>query len=260
MRAAEAVGNASLTRSAVAALAPWFHNLHLPDGVQTAPDHFLGDFPAFKWREISSHVPADLSGWRVLDVGCNAGFYSFKLAARGARVTAIDIDPHYLAQARWAAHEFGLHERIDFRCTQVYDLAREAQQYDLIWFMGVLYHLRHPLLALDILRRRTRRMLVLQTLTMPGEETADVPPDFPLAERARLAAEDWPRMAFIERRMSGDPTNWWAPNQACVEAMLRSAGFAISGEIADETWLCMPSEAGWQTQHIARELRAATGR
>src|SRR6185312_14831575 len=55
----------------IAALAPWFHNLHLPDGRQTAPDHSLGDFPAFKWREIEPHIPQDLSGWRVLDIGCN---------------------------------------------------------------------------------------------------------------------------------------------------------------------------------------------
>jgi tRNA (mo5U34)-methyltransferase len=73
-------------------LAPWFHNLHLPNGRQTAPDHPLGDFPAFKWRQIAHHVPADLSGKRALDIGCNAGFYSFELAGRGAQVLAIDVE------------------------------------------------------------------------------------------------------------------------------------------------------------------------
>ena len=63
-------------------LSPWFHNLHLPDGTQTAPDHFLGDFPSYKWREIASCLPEDLTGWRALDIGCNAGFYSFELARR----------------------------------------------------------------------------------------------------------------------------------------------------------------------------------
>ena len=247
------------TRGAVAALAPWFHNLHLPDGVQTAPDHFLGDFPSFKWREIAPHVPEDLHGWRVLDVGCNAGFYSFELAARGARVTALDVDPHYLAQARWAARQFGLQDRIEFRRMQLYDLAREPQQYDLVWFMGVLYHLRHPLLALDILRRRTRRLLMLQTLTMPGEAAIDPPPDFPIDERARLLAAGWPRMAFIEGRMSGDPTNWWAPDQACVEAMLRSAGFHVRARVADETYLCEPAPDDAWSAMIDQELRAATG-
>jgi len=99
----------------IAALAPWFHNLHLPDGAQTAPEHPLGDFPTVKWRQIEPCIAADLTGWRALDIGCNAGFYSFELARRGAQVTALDIDAHYLRQARWAAREFGLEDRIDFR-------------------------------------------------------------------------------------------------------------------------------------------------
>ena len=64
-------------------LAPWLQNIHLPDGSQTAPDHFLGDFPAFKWEKIKNAVPEDLNGTRVLDVACNAGFYSLELANGG---------------------------------------------------------------------------------------------------------------------------------------------------------------------------------
>ena len=118
------------------ALAPWFHNLHLPDGTQTAPGHPFGDFPAFKWREIAPHVPRDLSGWRVLDVGCNAGFYSFELARRGAEVTAIDVDPHYLRQARWAAEKLGLADRVAFRRMAVHELARDDETYDLVGLEG----------------------------------------------------------------------------------------------------------------------------
>ena len=117
-------------------LGPWFHNLHLPDGTQTAPDHFLGDFPAFKWRQIAPQLPKDLSGWTALDIGCNAGFYSFELARRGARVTALDHDPHYLEQARWAARRFELADRIRFEQRTVYDLARMAGSYDLVLFLG----------------------------------------------------------------------------------------------------------------------------
>src|SRR5213075_1703884 len=87
------------THPDIARLAPWFHNLHLPDGTQTCPDHWLGDFPAFKWREIAPHLPADLTGWSCLDIGCNAGFYTFELARRGARVLGIDVDERYLRQA-----------------------------------------------------------------------------------------------------------------------------------------------------------------
>ena len=83
-------------------LGPWFHNLHLPNGAQTAPHHTLGDFPAFKWQQLEDYIPADLSGWEVLDIGCNAGFYSIELARRCANVLGIDVDPHYLRQAEWA--------------------------------------------------------------------------------------------------------------------------------------------------------------
>jgi tRNA (mo5U34)-methyltransferase len=184
--------------SQIASLAPWFHNLHLPDGAQTAPGHPLGDFPAVKWRQIAPFIAPDLKGWRVLDVGCNAGFYSFELARRGASVTAIDIDPHYLAQARWAAREFGLQDSIEFKQSSVYALAGARERFDLVWFLGVLYHLRHPLLALDILRRVTRRQMVLQTLRMPGEQTLETPDSVGLFEREWLTRPGWPRMAFIE--------------------------------------------------------------
>lgn len=85
----------------IRALALWFHNLHLPSGQQTAPDHWLGDFPRYKWERLAPFLPPDLKGWTTLDVGCNARYYSIELARRGASVHAIDIDPHYLRQARW---------------------------------------------------------------------------------------------------------------------------------------------------------------
>lgn len=221
-------------------LGPWFHNLHLPDGRQTAPHHVLGDFPRFKWRRIEHAVPADLSGWSVLDVGCNAGFYSFELARRGAFVRGIDVDPHYLRQARWAVEQLGLADRVRFEQRQVYDLAREDEQYDLIWFMGVFYHLRHPLLALDILARKTRRLLMFQTMSFPEPEILETPGDLPLDDRDRLLQPGWPRMAFIEHRLAGDPTNWWAANAACAEAMLRSSGLRILDRPAREIYLCEP--------------------
>src|SRR5437763_2281881 len=99
--------SSSLARE-IQQLGPWFHNLHLPDGTQTCPDHWLGDFPAFKWQQLSPHVPQDLSGWTCLDIGCNAGFYSFELARRGATVLGIDVDARYLKQARWACERFHL--------------------------------------------------------------------------------------------------------------------------------------------------------
>jgi tRNA (mo5U34)-methyltransferase len=225
----------------IGALAPWFHNLHLPDGRQTAPDHPLGDFPSFKWAEVSPHVPQDLTGWTALDIGCNAGFYSFELARRGARVTGLEVDAHYLRQARWAARHYELD--VEFRQGDVYDLADTPERWDLVLFMGVLYHLRHPLLGLDAVAAATRRLLVLQTLTMPGDERIDTPRDVDIDDRDRLLAPGWPTMAFIERKLANDETNWWAPNAACVEAMARSAGLRVDARPGHEIWLCSPSAA-----------------
>jgi len=243
----------------IAALAPWFHNLHLPDGTQTAPDHFLGDFPTFKWEQIRTSIPADLGGWTALDIGCNAGFYSFELARRGARVTGIDYDERYLAQARWAARQFGVEDRVEFRRMQVYDLARSEERWDLVLFMGVLYHLRYPLLGLDIVAHRVKRRLVFQTLTMPGEEVCDPPADLDIHEREAMLDPGWPRMAFIEHRLAADPTNWWAPNHAAVEAMLRSAGLRVVARPGHEIYLCEPGEPREELDWIKDEMLAATG-
>ena len=225
-------------RAEVAELGPWFHNLHLPDGTQTAPDHFLGDFPAFKWQQIAPHIEERLDGIEALDIGCNAGYYSFQLASRGARVRGIDVDPRYLAQARWAAHEFGVVDRVVFELAQVHELIRDRRRYDLIWFMGVLYHLRYPLLALDIVRKCCKGQMVFQTMTAPGDDVFPAQADYGLQERDILNEPGWPKMAFIEHRVANDPTNWWALNHAGVEAMLRAAGFQQIQRIAHEVYTC----------------------
>jgi tRNA (mo5U34)-methyltransferase len=242
----------------IEALGPWFHNLHLPGGVQTLPDHFLGgDFPRFKWLQVAPHLPAELTGWRALDVGCNAGFYSFELAKRGASVVAIDHDPRYLAQARWACRQFGLQERVEFRQMGVYDVAATGEAFDLVWFMGVFYHLRYPLLALDLLARRTRRLLMFQTLTMPGDNVYPNTADHPIDKREPLLDPGWPKMAFIEHSFAGDPTNWWVPNHACCEALLRSSGLRVVARPADEMYLCEP--AGGDASQMRAALAAVRG-
>src|SRR5438876_3533740 len=92
----------------ISELGDWFHNVDL-HGVPTAPHHFLGDFPNIKWKQIASAIPEDLTGATVLDVGCNAGFYSMEMKKRGAkRVLGIDVVDRYLNQARFVAETLGL--------------------------------------------------------------------------------------------------------------------------------------------------------
>jgi tRNA (mo5U34)-methyltransferase len=245
----------------IAELGPWFHNLHLPGGVQTAPDHAFGDFPAWKWAEIASHLPDDLGGWRVLDIGCNAGFYSFELARRGARVTAMDLNPFYLRQARWAARLLGMESQVRFEQMQVHELSRAALGgIDLVMFMGVFYHLRYPLLALDTIARLHPCLMLFQSLTMNGGEVAPAShADIDFRHRDALARPDWPQMAFLEHSFCGDATNWWVPNHAAVMALLRSAGFEVTARPGHEIYLCRP-DAGKPVDALAlEEWCAATG-
>ena len=242
-------------------LGPWFHNLHLPDGTQTLPNHFLGgDFPTFKWRQIAPALPESLDGWRVLDVGCNAGFYAFELARRGASVLGIDADPHYLRQANWAVREFGLADQVEFRHREVYEIARSPERFDLVWFMGVFYHLRYPLLALDLLAQRTRRLMMFQTLTMPGDSVYALRPDYPIDERTPMLELGWPKMAFIEHSFSGDPTNWWVANHAGVEALLRSSGLRVKARPGHEMYLCEPDpQADEKRRSYISQLASVVG-
>jgi tRNA (mo5U34)-methyltransferase len=222
----------------IARLGPWFHNLHLPGDVQTAPDHPLGDFPLYKWRTMIPHLPRSLRGCTVLDIGCNAGFYSFELARRGAEVTAIDTGERYLRQAAWATTRLGLQSRIRFEQMDVYDLSALKRSFDLVLFLGVFYHLRYPLLGLDIVTSVTRKWLFFQTLTMPQQGRVTSPQNVSIEDRDLLLRPAWPKMAFIENALEGDPTNWWVPNHAAVQAMLRSCGWRSIESIGEEIYYC----------------------
>lgn len=252
--------DAEQVRAEIEALGPWFHNLHLEDGSSTAPHHPYGDFPRFKWRELEALIPRDLTGWTALDIGCNAGFYSFELARRGATVTGIDCDEHYLRQARWAADHLGLAGRVGFEQGQVYDLARDSRRFDLILFMGLYYHLRYAVLALDTVARLRPRLLVFQTLSMPSQggtngASTNVK-DFGYDEIHLVTRPEWPKIAFVEHSFGNDPTNWWLPDRAACRALLRSAGFRIVANANGETFVCEPSG---EPPCCEEEWRAATG-
>ncbi len=218
-------------------LGSWFHNLDLA-GIRTAPDHFLGDYPAIKWKEFSAAIPADLQGASVLDIGCNAGFYSIEMKRRRAgRVIGIDSDPEYLAQAQFAAEVCQV--EIELRCMSVYEVARLKEKFDWVLFMGVFYHLRHPLLALDLIHEHVARdWMVFQSMLRGSFNVDPLEPDYPFTEKKIFDSPGFPRMHFIEQRYSHDQTNWWIPNRACAEAMLRSSGFDIYAHPEEEVYIC----------------------
>lgn len=228
-------------RQQVQQLGKWFHNIDL-QGVQTAPDHFLGDYPNVKFQKFAHAIPKDLHGKTVLDIGCNAGFYAIEMKRRGAaRVLGIDSDERYLAQARFAAEVLGAD--IEFQNRSVYDLASLGEKFDIVIFMGVFYHLRHPLLALDLLYDNVvKDMLIFQSMQRGSEDVEPVEQDYDFWKTEIFERPGFPHMYFIEHRYSQDPTNWWIPNRACMEAMLRSAGFAIEQHPEQEVYICRRAE------------------
>lgn len=221
----------------IAALAPWFHNMNLK-GIWTAPDHFLGDYPAVKFRHVEALLPRDLGGRTVLDIGCNAGFYAIEMKRRGAAwVVGIDTDDRYLAQARLAAAACG--QEIELRKLSVYDVGALGERFDLVLFMGVLYHLRHPLLALDLIREHAARdLLLFQSLQRGADGILPLAPDYPFEETQIFDAPEYPKLHFVEREYVHDWTNWWIPNRAATEALLRAAGFLIEDRAGEDIYLC----------------------
>ncbi|HKW25359.1 MAG TPA: TIGR04290 family methyltransferase [Terriglobales bacterium] len=229
-------------------LGEWFHNLDL-HGVPTAPNHFLGDFPNIKWRHIASVIPQDLSGATVLDIGCNGGFYSIEMKKRGAqRVLGIDVDDRYLNQARFAARTLGL--EIEFEKRSVYDVDRVSGQFDYVLFMGVLYHLRYPLFALDKVVKKVGGRLLFQTMIRGSEQVRPWEKDYHFWNKEIFTHSEFPCMYFIENSYANDPTNWWLPNRGAAEAMLRSSGLEIVAHPEPETWLCVPREVARGGQYI----------
>src|SRR5215469_2650466 len=238
----------------VGELGEWFHNLDLY-GVPTAPNHFLGDFPNIKWKHIEPLIPRDLSGATVLDIGCNGGFYSIEMKRRGAeRVIGIDVDDRYLNQARFAAETLGL--EIEFAKRSVYEVDSLLGQFDFVLFMGVLYHLRYPLYALDKVVQKVMGKLVFQTMIRGSEETREWEKNYQFWDKKMFEDPRFPCMYFIEHRYADDPTNWWIPNRAAAEAMLRSAGMKIVAHPEAETWICLPEQVSRDGQFI-QELELA---
>jgi tRNA (mo5U34)-methyltransferase len=128
---------------------------------------------------------------------------------------------------------------IEFHQLSVYELPTLAERFDIVLFMGVLYHLRHPLLALDILYDcMVDDLLVFQSMLRGNATVKPFERDYEFWQKEQFEDPAYPRMYFVEHKYAHDPTNWWIPNRACAQAMLRSAGFAIIGQPEEEVFIC----------------------
>ena len=192
--------------SRVAALR-WYHTIDLGHGIVTKG---VDDTPL---RLARLDLPSSLTGRSVLDIGAWDGFFSFEAERRGAsRVVASDYyswhGPGWGTKAGFQLAREALGSRVADVDVDVMDLSPErVGTHDLVLFLGVLYHLPHPLLALERIASVTRDMLILETVVdMVGFRR--------------------PALAFYPgRELNGDPTNWWGPNGPAVHGMLQSVGF-----------------------------------
>jgi tRNA (mo5U34)-methyltransferase len=175
----------------------WWHSIDLGGGRVT---------PELRDNYARFGLPEDLSGKRLLDIGCWDGFYSFEAERHGAQVTSVDV---FQPQTYFAARE-ALHSKAEFHELSVYELNRDRLgAFDVVLFLGVLYHLKHPLLALERVCELTRDFAIIETHAVDN-----------------LFSTERPVMEFYEiDQLGGQYDNWWGPNSACVMQMARAAGF-----------------------------------
>ena len=196
----------------------WWHSFELPDGtIIEGRCNLVG----LKQRLANFPIPEDLSGKRVLDIGAWDGWYSFELAKRGAEVLAIDCweNPRFFEMRRM----LGLEERVDYRVLDVYELSPDVVgRFDVVMFLGVLYHLKHPLLALERICAVTREMACVDSFVLREPHQADLPFE------GRLVME-----FFETDEFGGQTDNWVAPSAACLAAFCRTAGFARAELVGD---------------------------
>jgi tRNA (mo5U34)-methyltransferase len=205
-------------RSLVDAVPHWHHVMQFPHGVSSPG--------SYDPRQLFSQLELpDLRGKKVLDVGTRDGFFAFELERRGAEVLAVDYADLDLTGFATAKRIYG--SRVEYLQANIYDLDPERiGTFDVVLFLGLLYHLRHPLLALDRLRSLCRELLIVESLTCDARVFTGFETGQPLAELApRLT--DVPIAQFLPvGRYHSDPTNKWVPSMACLRALLEEAQFA----------------------------------
>jgi tRNA (mo5U34)-methyltransferase len=203
---------------------PWHHLIDV-HGVPTKTESAWGEYvehPKNLWEAVSRVLP-DLHGLRVLDVGCNDGFFLFACRRLGAaEVVGVDRDEHFLGHAALVNELLDL-GGISTRLLSAYEVGEELGRFDVTLALGLIYHLKNPFLFIERVSAITTSTIVIETAVRNSDE------DRKNRQRGRASP---PSMEFVENDPSEldpeGPPNWWAPNAECVRAMLRVCGFPES--------------------------------
>lgn len=213
--------------SGVERLAPWFHRIDLGDGIVTKTASVAGepaDHPLGPWEIVRKCLPDDLTGLRVLDVGCNAGFYAVEAKRRNAAfVLGVDSQRHQIRQATFVRRALGLD--IALRRLSVYDLSRKTVgEFDITLALGLVYHCKHLVLALERLFEITRGTLILETAVL----LPDAPSTGPINYTVGTLTRQIHPLAYVENDPGSKESvfNWFLPSSSAMAALLRDVGFS----------------------------------
>jgi len=206
-------------------LEPWFHRIDLGGGIFTKTESVMGepvDHPRESWEIIRQCLPADLAGKSVLDVGCNGGFYCVEAKRRGAgRVLGVDGQRQHVRQALFVRKVLGL--GLEFRRFSVYDLQpATVGVFDITLALGLVYHLKHLVLALERLYEVTNELLIIETAIIPPEQT---PPSF--VQALGEIRQTLHPLVYAENPPEAKEQvyNWFLPSPGALRALLLNTGF-----------------------------------
>jgi tRNA (mo5U34)-methyltransferase len=207
-------------RARINSVRVWYHKIPLSPGVVTPGINDPGQ------TLLHLDLPEDCRGMRVLDLGARDGYFSFELERRGASVVAVDYVP--ADETGFATVADILGSKVEYRRANVYDLdPAEHGTYDLVLFLGLLYHLPDPLRAIEIVRSLCTGRLCLETHSIDNGLLLADGTTRPLEELSPLL-RGVPLMRFYPgKTLSGDPTNYWGPNLSCLVGMLEECRFRV---------------------------------
>jgi len=207
-------------RRKISSVPVWYHKIPIRSGIVTPgitdPTVTLGLLD----------LPADCQGKRVLDLGTRDGFFAFELERRGAEVVATDYMPMEKTGFQVVAELLG--SKVRYLQANIYHLSPERLgTFDIVLFLGLLYHLPDPMQALEIVRSLCREEMYLETHAIDNAVLLGDGRSVPLRELSPVLAEV-PLMQFYPgRSLNNDPTNYWGPNLRCLVEMLRERRFAV---------------------------------
>lgn len=200
----------------------WYQDIDLLNGRSTKTRRVWGeeiDHPKKRWTEMASVVPDDMTGMSVLDIGCNAGYFSFQAKDRGAaEVLGVDLKQGYIDQARFCAEV--RNQDVEFQQCDIYDLTKLGRTFDFVFCIGILYHCNYLKKAVEQVGAVCKGTAAIETAIHPGHN------ELPLVRFVRTSQYGGPD-ATGAARLPGH----WHPNMTALKDLFYECGFATVEDV-----------------------------